>query len=335
MSIIRFLIFAFLLLQAVFISGQGSFFNHLEAIHPQKITLFCEWDSLVAIKDDTDMEGRMSITCENLNEEWKADLSLRGRFRRSKCPFPPLEINLKKGALRDRGFGEFDKFKLVTHCNNESPDLNDLYEELLVYQLYGILTPCAFRALPLQIDYLYPNGKPYRKDAVALILEPTDELAHRMHGQELEQFGVVADSLDEAAYCRNAMFQFMVGNFDWDHVMQRNIKMIGEVGHYHLVPYDFDFSAIVSPPYARMPSQFGLKDFRDRIYLGQFFEEHIPNTVQEFLDKKNALMEHIENFPHLNKARKREISAYIEKFYAFIAKPETVIQKGTILQWEQ
>lgn len=331
----RFLTLALLFLNALFASGQGSFFNHLEAIRPEKITLFCEWDSLVAIKDDTEMEARMVITGENINEEWKTDLALRGRFRRSKCPFPPLEINLKKGALRDRGFGEFDKFKLVTHCNNESPDPIDLYEELLAYQLYGILTPCYFRALPLRVDYLYPNGKAYKKDAVALILEPTAELAHRMQGKELEQFGAAADSLDAAAYCRNAMFQFMIGNFDWDHVMQRNIKMIGDVGHYHLVPYDFDFSAIVSPPYARMPSEHGLKDFRDRIYLGQFFQDYIPTTIQEFVEKKSAFMAHIDSYPYLTKSRKREISAYLEKFYEFITNSETVIQKGTILRWDQ
>ncbi len=325
----------FLLLLAGGAHAQTSFFTHLGSMTPEKITMISDWDSMATIKDNTSWDARILITGENLNEEWKAELAVRGRFRRAKCTFPPLEINLKKGALRERGFAEFDKLKVVTHCNNENPDPVDLYEELLIYQLYALMTSYSFKALPLRIDYLYPNGKTFAKNAVALVLEPTSEVVHRLGVQELELFGAIADSLNAESYCRNALFQFMIGNFDWDHLMQRNVKMIGTAGNYHLIPYDFDFSAIVSPPYARMPGDYGLKDFRDRVYLGQYFAEQLPMTIQEFDSKKSMLFAHIEAYPYLSKTRRREIITYLEHFYDYIMNPATVISYKTVLPCQQ
>lgn len=329
------ILIVFVFLNVALAGAQETFFSRLCSMSPENITMISEWDSLMTIKDNSSREGRILITGENINEEWKTEFTVRGRFRRAKCNFPPLEINLKKGALRDRGLAEFDKFKLVTHCDTENPDPSDLYEELLVYQLYGLMTPYCFKTMPLRIDYFYPNGKPCQKNSVALILEPTAEVVHRVGGREFEQYGTIADSLDAASYCRTAMFQFMIGNFDWDHTMQRNVKMIGQPGQYHLIPYDFDFTAIVYPPYGRLPSDLGLKDFRDRIYLGQFFPEQLPFMEQEFIAKKSLLFGHVENYPYLSKARRREIISYLDKFYTFITHPATTIAYRTILPWEE
>ena len=330
-----YVLLAFILLHAGRSVAQVSFFTHLVTLPPEKITLTCEWDSLIILKDESSREALLHVINGNGTEEWKTELSVRGRFRRAKCVFPPLEINLKKKALRDHGMMEFDKLKLVTHCGTENADPADVFEELLIYQLYGILTPCSFRAIPLHIDYLHTNGKIFEKNADALLLEPTSELAHRLHAQELEEYGVSEDSLDAMSYCRNALFQFMIGNFDWDYQTQRNVKMIGQPGQYHLVPYDFDFSAIVMPVYARMPSDFGLKDFRDRVYLGQLFPEQLQPSIREFVEKKQELLAHVTNYPYLTKTRRREVVTYLEQFYKFIEEPAQVILHGTILPYRQ
>lgn len=313
--------------------AQKSFFSLLCSSPPEQIRISCDWDSLVTLKDNSSWDGLIQLVYADSVAEWNTELTVRGRFRRARCVFPPLELNLKKGALRSKNMFEFDKLKLVTHCK-EDAEPTDLHEELLIYQLYGLLTEYSFKALLLNIDYMYPNGKPFLKNAPALLLEPTAELSHRLHAEELEVFGAPADSLDATSYCRNALFQFMIGNFDWDLSMQRNVKMVGQSGKYHVVPYDFDFSAIVFPSYARLPSDHGLKDFRDRVYLGQFFPEQLPVSIRELLSKKEAILNHVSDYPHLTKMRRKEIMEYLDQFFDFIEKPDLQLARGTILSYQ-
>lgn len=313
--------------------AQESFFTTLYKQSSPRMFLYCDWDSVVQTKDNASRAARIRTHPKDTNSEWRAELTIRGRFRRMRCEFPPLEINLKKGELRKRGLQEFDKLKLVTHCNNSSPDATDLDEELLIYQLYALLTPYSYRATSLRVDYLFNNGKAYQRNKIGLLLEPTSELRHRLGLIEKEGFGIPADSLDGESYCRVALFQFMVGNFDWDQSQQRNIKMLGQPGRYHLVPYDFDFSAIVFPAYARMPGDLGLQDFRDRIYRGVYFNDLIPRVVAQFLSKKQTLVNHVMQYPHLTLDRRNEIISYLEGFFEYITSHAGEIKEGTILPY--
>ena len=316
--------------------AQETFYTHIAGLQPARMAIYCQWDSLLAAKDDTSWDAWAFVTEGDSVVRWKAEVTIRGKFRRTRCAFPPLELNLKKGELRERGMQEFDKLKLVTHCNSEDSRPEDLMEELLIYKLYNVMTDQSFHVTSLQIDYLYPNGKPYRKNALALMLEPTSELAYRTKGVELEGYSVPPDSLDARSYLCNALFQFMVGNADWNQSLQRNIKMVGEPAGtgYHVIPYDFDFSAIVSPSYAMMTRDYGLQDFRDRVYLGEYFTDQIPEAIRDFLTYKAALISCVKNFDSLCKARRRQIVDYMEDFFVFIETPGQPIAYGTLIRYE-
>jgi hypothetical protein len=242
---------------------------------------------------------------------------------------------LKKGELRDHDMLEFDKLKVVTHCTMDDPRPEDLYEELLLYKMYNVLTPQSFNATVVRVDYVYPNGKYLEKNAAAIILEPTTELAYRTGGRELEGYSVPADSLDPESYCRSAMFQFMIGNSDWNQTLQRNVKMVGEPASYHVIPYDFDFSAIVSPPYALLTRDHGLQDFRDRVYLGEHFLEGMSVMIGEFCNKKEMLYQCVREFDLLSKSRRNQIIKYLDDFYTFIETPGQTVTYGTILRYKQ
>jgi hypothetical protein len=315
--------------------AQETFFNHIRTLSPEKITISCEWDSMLAVKDDNSWDAVVVLSGPGFREEWKAGITPRGKFRRSRCAFPPLEINLKKRQLREEDMLEFDKLKVVTHCTMDDAKPEDLYEELLIYRMYNVLTPQSFKAVDVVIDYVYPNGKVFQKNAAALILEPTSELAYRTGGRELEGYSVPPDSLDPESYCRSAMFQFMVGNSDWNQTLQRNIKMVGEPASYHVIPYDFDFSAIVSPPYAMITKDHGLQDFKDRVYLGAFFAEGMPAMIREFCDKKTALYKCVNDFELLSKSRRKQIIKYLDDFYTYVEAPGQAVTYGTILRYQK
>src|SRR5690606_39738084 len=61
-----------------------------------------------------------------------------------------------------------------------------------------------------------------------------------------------------------------------------------------------------------------LNDFRDRIYLGEHFAGQIPETVAEFLSKKDQIMDTVANFPDLPKMRKKEITIYLSEWFSLL-----------------
>jgi hypothetical protein len=315
------------------IAAQDSFFTHLERIAPTRVVIRGAWDSLSLNKDDSSWEATVQIVKGTDVEEWAAQITARGKYRRRQCSLPPFELNLKKGDLRERGMLSFDKLKVVTHCDLEQPMAEDIMEEFLVYRLYNIITRFSFQVMLVKVDYILPDGRALELDAPALILEPTREVAYRTNGLEKEGYEVTGDSLDAAGYCSNALFQFMIGNSDWSQAMQRNVKMIGSPGAYHCVPYDFDFSAIVAPPYMRIPPDLGIRDYRDRIYLGTYFSEHLPEVIRYFLSKEEEMLAYVKDFPHLKRSRKREILDYLGVFFDYIRTPGSPISRGVVLPY--
>ena len=102
-----------------------------------------------------------------------------------------------------------------------------------------------------------------------------------------------------------------------------------------MIPYDFDYSAVVSPSYARINPDYAVKDFRDRIYLGQYFDDLLPQVLDEYVQARQIILDHVDNFPDLKSARKKWIRNYIEDFYEFIESPDTVLAYKVILPYEE
>ncbi|MDX1478339.1 MAG: hypothetical protein R3301_11580, partial [Saprospiraceae bacterium] len=308
---------------------QMSMFEQWQKDGDLRLEITTDWDTLHATKNDDELDALMVYN----GEEWEMKVQLRGVYRRRSCDFPPFWINLKKGDLRDRGLiDEFDKFKVVTHCVNNEEGQNNQYEEKLIYELYGLLTDESYRVVDAEIVYRYPDDSKPATTARILLLEPTDELAARLGGEEYEQYGISYDSLDARNYNRLALFQFMVGNYDWDYVVQRNVKMFSGHTHYRMVPYDFDFSAIVYPEYARLSGDWPQKDFRDRIFKGKHFYDQLPASQEEFLQKEDEILEFVKNYPHLSKSRCREIMAYLRRFFKVLGNKKTELVDGFILR---
>lgn len=317
-----------LVLLPVTVLGQKTMFQHLAAQKDLQFTITTDWDTLHARSDDTYQDAVLEIN----GESWDVELRLRGVYRRKYCDFPPFQINFKKKHLRNAGlFDDFDKFKVVTHCVNNEEGQNNQYEEKLIYELYGLLTDESFRVIDAGIVYKYPDDSKPAVEARILLLEPNDELAHRLQGEESDQYNVSTDSLIPGNYNRIALFQFMVGNSDWDVSVLRNVKLISGNPHYRLVPYDFDFAAIVYPSYARINPNYPLKDFRDRIYLGQYFFEQLPEAMEEFVNAKDTMLDYVMDYPHLRKSRCREIANYLKRFFRLIESKKAEIAYGTIL----
>lgn len=317
------------LLISVGMNGQESIFQKFQSAPNLNLKITADWDTIRNLHGEDEKKAKTEFD----GEIWKSEIRLRGRNRRVKCDstLMPLRLQFKKKELRKAGFEEFRNHKIVTCCLESDKGLENLQEELLVYQLYEILTDQSYQSVPAQLVMSWPKDANPEKTTSVLIMEPTKELAHRIGGTEVEAYNHPADSLDSESYNRAALFNFMIGNFDWSHAMQTNVKMIRVNAKAVIVPYDFDFSAIVSPSYARIPTDLGLKDFKDRIYRGQFFIEALPDMEQQFILKKEELYTHVLNYEGLKKFRRKQINKYLDIFFDFIDDPDHNLTENTIL----
>ena len=322
---------AFAILLNYAANGQETIFQSFQSTPNLSVVIVAEWDTVRNLHGENECKAKAEFN----GVVWKSQLRLRGRNRRVKCDstLTPLRMQFKKKELRNAGFKEFRNHKIVTCCIDSEVGNENLQEELLVYQLYEILTDHSFRSVEAQLTMKWPDDANPEKTTPVLILEPTKELADRLNGSEVEKYNYPADSLHIESYNRTALFNFMIGNFDWSHGMQTNVKMIRVESKAVIVPYDFDFSAIVSPSYARIPTDLGLKNFKDRVYRGQFFFDDLSETEKHFLDKKEELYTHVLNFEGLKKFRRKQINKYLDIFFDFIEDPDHVLEENTILRF--
>ena len=250
------------------------------------------------------------------------ELQTRGKFRRRNCDFPPLWLKFPKKTLSANGLNKtFNDLKLVTHClDDKTIGTECLLREYLTYKLYQILTPNSYRVQLAKITYEDTAQNLGKITRYGFIIEDTDEMAARLGGVENEQLNVAPDSISAADERIMALFEYMIGNADWNMAMLRNIKMVKlENGISIPVPYDFDFSGLVKAPYAVPQSDLGLFSIRDRKYLGlPFNSEEMRATLGYFLAKKPALLREVKAFKLLPAAVRADISEYLETFFESI-----------------
>ncbi len=303
-------------------------FDLLYAQDVAEITVKTNLSHLLENKRTSDeyMDGEFTYEyANNVVQTLPVKVKCRGRYRRMKCEFPPFKLKFKKDDLAASGLNEFNELKLVTHCLGEKERSKDLINrEYLTYKLYNILTPNSFRVQLVKVTYLNTKGKPKKIKGWGILIEDSDELAHRIGGEKEMLMGLPDSSFHKENEQMAAMFNFMIGNGDWDCELARNIEMIRDSqNNIMIVPYDFDFSGVVNAPYAVPNSFIGQKSVRDRVYLGikHSWPEMLP-TILYFQEKKEEIMAAIQNADRLAITSKTDITSYLKDFYKLLENEE-------------
>lgn len=271
---------------------------------------------------------------------WAIQLSARGFSRRTRdlCSFPPLRMAFDGGGRQGTIFQAQNKLKIVVRCR---PGAN--YEQLVVleylaYRLYNEVTPLSYRVRPVRVTYRDSEGRRRDETQFNFLIEDVDDLARRNRRAALEvQSGEVpSTALDPQAATRYAMFQFMIGNLDWDMVQGpagdeccHNSKLLGASATARTAlipaPYDFDFAGFVGAPYAAPPDGIPIRDVRQRYYRGLCrHNDQVPAALQHFRSRRNELNAVIAGETRLTDARRRTAQTYIDAFFDLIDDPERV-----------
>ena len=316
--------------------------NHKEVLTVTLKTNFAALDSARRTKDK--LPGTFSFEDKNgTMQTWNVKLKTRGNFRRMKCEMAPLKINFKKKELKAAGLAKFDDMKLVTHCVRSKMEAKALLQkEYLAYKLYNQLTDFSYRVQLLKINYVdVHTGK--KTKHWAFLIEDTAELRNRIQADAKVEniLSLPRDTFHDGLLKITSIFQYMIGNADWDLEVGRNVKYLVKNGKVLPVPYDFDFSGLVNAPYAIPNPNFGIPTVKTRIFLG-FKEdmEQLRSTLAYFKTKRLDILEAVDEFKVLDTTKRKEIIYYLDTFYTsmskivlgekidFSAKPTTVTTMG-------
>ena len=252
----------------------------------------------------------------NLNIKLRA----RGNFRYNNCIFPPLRLDFDDIAFSRSDLNNIRDIKLVTHCDSSEMYQQYLFREYLVYKLLNIVSDYSFRVRLLKIRYIDIGSGSHSFEHFAFALEPMDVLLDRLGATEVEDTVPVFETVDRDILENISLFQYMIGNSDWNLPLMHNLRLISlngsNTGKLIALPYDFDYCGFVNTHYAMARTDLGLESVRDRVYLGPCIESgKLKVLLKEFEAHRDKFLSTIRNFVYLDGPDRRDLEKYITSFY--------------------
>lgn len=264
---------------------------------------------------------------ENEQIQLPIQLKKRGKSRLDAgfCTFPPVWVKFDSTARQGTIFQDFKKLKLVTECQPSKSFEQYVYREYLVYKLYNQLTDKSFRVKLVKV--IFQDEIKSKKQIVqtAFFIEPISSIAKRNDLVELEKEMIHQKSTVPTAMLKTSFFQFMIGNQDWSVPGLHNIKLlsISDLEKVYAIPYDFDLTLMVQPPYCFDEYTGEMKQQLKWNYRGFQRPELIyQNTIDLFLNKKAVFYQLYEEFPLLKNTYRKECLRQLDAFYDILESPD-------------
>lgn len=276
---------------------------------------------------EEELPGKLTfVDAAGTTTELDIELRTRGKFRRMKsvCRFPPLRINFKKLQVKNTLFDKQDKLKLVTHCQTSKRYEQFLLREYVAYGILNTVTNVSYRARLLRITYVDSEAK--RNDVVryGFFIEHRDRLAKRLQKPALIVSDTDIGSLDPGHTNLVSVYHYLIGNTDYspiqgpeDDMCCHNHDLFGNEGElFWSVPYDFDQSGLVDAPHGVVNERFRIRNARQRLYRGRCRNKQwLPASLATFRDKKDEIMQLVNDSPGLDRRSQKSMNAFIERFY--------------------
>jgi hypothetical protein len=263
--------------------------------------------------------------------ELRIALRTRGNFRLqpSVCDFPNFFVRFDDTGLAETIFADQTVLPLLTHCRTKRSEYEQFaLLEYLVHRTYSVLTERSLRARLVRITYLDPDDDGEGITRYAVFMEHFDQLAAR-HGWKVLQVPIVPpDQVDAFDLTRFEVFQFMIGNTDFDpfhaepdeDACCHNAVLIGTmIGPVIPVPFDFDWSGVVDAPYARPDPRLGIRTVRQRRYWGACRpREQLEAVFPLFHERRDAIYDLFRDQEGLEPKSRDRTLEYFDEFYALI-----------------
>jgi hypothetical protein len=304
---------------------------------PLAITIAAPFNQLVGDRDQRNKrDGTLTVAGQTL----PVRLSPRGITRRASdiCAFPPLRVDFLTSPAAGPFAGQ-KSLKLVTHCRPAPQNQQYVLLEHAAYRLYNLLTPVSFRTRLVTATYASPQGRPI-VTRVGFFIEDLDDLARRNDLKKVrEDDRVPLARISSRDGGRFALFNYFIANLDWSmragprgEPCCHNGRLVQPAGGgaYIPVPYDFDFSGLVSAPYAHPPEALPVGSVRVRLYRGHCAHNQGALAAAAELRAKQAQVEQtLASTPGLSPASVQRAAAFLAPMWRQLASDRSV--QATIL----
>jgi hypothetical protein len=255
-------------------------------------------------------------------------LSARGHFRRMarNCSVVPLRIEFAKEELAGTVFEGQSTLKLGTGCDTGKEFEQYTLREYLTYPIYHMLTPLSFRARLARATYVEEGSLKKSNPRYAFFIEHENDVARRNEGRVVDLQRISFSDLEHESLTRTMLYEYMVGNTDVSIWALHNVRFVQNPERkLFVVPYDFDISGFVHPPYAIPDRRLGLRSVVDRLYRGPCrTTEEFDKVAEKFRDKRKDMLSLIDSLKDLDASSRSETKEYLEGFFRTIDKPESI-----------
>jgi len=247
------------------------------------------------------------------------------RLKSSTCDFVPIKIDFPARELGGTVFEGQTTLKLGTHCRGDRDFDQFVLREHLAYQLVNLVTPMSFRTRLARVNYIDTASKKKLSTHNALFLEHENDVARRLEGRQARQSGMLFSEFDRQALTTMMMVEYMLGNTDYSIWSLHNVVIVQDKKRRFLpVPYDFDSSGLVNPPYAAPDPRLHLRSVTDRLYRGPCrpLDEFIA-AAESFRAHQAEMTAAVES-SGLNPTHLRDVKVFLESFFERIATPQWI-----------
>ena len=200
--------------------------------------------------------------------------------------------------------------------------------------MFNLLTERSFRVRLLEITYEYSDAKRSPIKEFGFLIEHKDRLGKRIDAKPVELIGPAKlDQLHSDFVNLATMFHYLIANVDFSAFAAaegedccHNHVLFGEGEElYYSIPYDFDMSGFVSAEYAVPNPRYNLRRITQRYYRGHCVNnEHLPQTLTMFSEKRDDFYALVENFPHLSRYSRKLTTRLMDEFYKVVDNPKLI-----------
>lgn len=296
---------------------------------PLKIQIQFNYRDFLKLKfQDTSLNADLSFyDGDKLLYSSPVKISSRGEVRKKICLFPPFALDFKKSSPDSVYTEDMGKLKFVTQCKSNKINEQYLLKEYLCYKFYNLITDYSYRVRLVQIEFIDNEGKIKPYSNWGFIIETNDHLCKRISAFPVELKGIRVRQTDYDVAHLMTVYQYMIGNTDWDLPSLHNVRLFKSKDYRKLNPipigYDLDYSGIVNADYAVPHERFGTTTVRERVYMGDCIPpvDYEP-VFKKFIEKEQDFYSLIKNFTLLEKFNKDDMLKYMGEFFQIIKTPK-------------
>ena len=299
-------------------TSQISLFTWLQNNQPKDLQLTFDTTILDrANRESGWTPGSLSgTTAQGLAFDIPVQVALRGNTRRTLCDRPPLKIRVDSSVTVGGTEIHRGKLKMVSPCLWDAEGEQLLHRERLAYEMYQRVTPYSFQTYSTEIEYVSIYSKGEGVAQPVFFLEPKQDLYARLEVKKAKDEVVKNVSGDH--YGSFVLFQYFIGNTDWNLSNRHNLVLVKEAQHGRAIPipYDFDQSGLVNAPYAKPYPTMPIEQVTDRMlqWRGKN-KEPLLMAIQQFQELKPSLLNALTNNADLVPEVKAEMEQFLQTFF--------------------